>query len=238
MEIKRGAFSKTLDSFDIQETDKVSLFVYSKKTANLKRLDLAKLSPEKRTEKLKDFAKDNRFVAVVERGDAVFAFTSTKYADQLAGQQDLSIDGKKVSVKKLSETEYERLADVGQEIEKFLEVTPEEELQEQRDEKSEEKLVGAYKQRQYLAKLYDKVKYAAIDIMIMKMANIPERIKLSILTKMNEHIREEKERSKEASRKKDQKQAEIEQRVIYSGILKKQREKKEIETKEINREMK
>jgi hypothetical protein len=231
MEIRHDAVSKILD-FNFHKADKVSLFVYSNKSSKLKRLDLAELSPEKRVEKLKNWGKDNRFVAVVERGDAVFAFTSARNAEQLAGQSDLSIDGKKVSVKKLSDSEYERLSEVGQEIEKFLELNPKEKLQDHEDEKTQNKLSEAYLQRQSLNKKSDKSSYSAIDTMIMKMANIPEKIKFSILSRMNEDYRIEEKRSREEALKKEQKQEEIKGRIIQKEVINKEIDKKSIDKKE------
>src|SRR5436309_488931 len=101
MQIDKTVLEKIMGPIAAGEQEvKVSLFIASKKDPRLKKLDLdPSLSPAQRAEKLRKWAQDHRFVAVIEMGDKVFAHAHAKYAEQLKNQQDLAIDGKKVSVK-------------------------------------------------------------------------------------------------------------------------------------------
>jgi hypothetical protein len=226
MKIRSDALSNLLVNFD--SSDKVTLFVYSTKSANLKKVDLEHLSSEQRGAKLKKWAQDSRFVAVVEKGDNVFAYVNAKFVEQLSGQPNLSINGKKVAVKGLNETESIRLSEVGQAIEEFIEHTPEAKAHELLED---EKSLGTHSEgiiRDYFAKK-NNARFHGIDKMILSMANIPHTIKMSMLARWTSDARNEARRSREEDQAKEQAHQEIKRTAIHKEIL-----HKEIEVKEID----
>lgn len=104
------------DGFDV----KVSLFVVSPKNQRLKMLNLKDLSPEEREKKLSKWSKEDRFVAVIEIGDRVFAHMHKKHALILQDQKDLSLNGKKIELRSLTDKESLHLNAVGLAFEKHL----------------------------------------------------------------------------------------------------------------------
>ncbi|WP_068468262.1 hypothetical protein [Candidatus Protochlamydia phocaeensis] len=230
MEIKNEVLDQIFNSGEFQDKSdvKVSLFVISKKSPTLKLLNLEGLSPEKRLEKLRKVAQDNRFVAVVEKGDVLYAHVSPQFAERLSTAQDLSINGKKVAVKALSESEYERLAVVGETFEDYIRLNPEEGLQEEKnrqEDSRDRRNSGRSYVRQYFAKenlLSDVLK---MDLMILQMRNIPEKIKLAFLQKMNEMQREidrrkREEAAKNADKKYDILQTDLRKRIVKEEVIK------------------
>ena len=207
---------------DFNAKDKVSLFVYSK---GLKKIDLDHLSPVDRRAKLQNLAKDSRFVAVVEKGDTLFAFASTKLAEQLQGQQDLSIDGKRVSVKGLSDSEYDRLSEVGRAIESYIELNPHHEVQEEHREgksrNSEAHLLTSYQTKFHLKNL------TTFDKVILNLIKSDHKIIMSMLNKWNEASKEEAKKTKEDNLKKREASQDLLKREIYRGILKEEIKKEE-----------
>lgn len=118
MAINRAALEKIIgpiaeDQFDV----KVSLFVISSKSPRLKRIDLDNLTPEQRAEKLRKWGEQNRFVAVIEIGDKIFAHTHALNAEKLKNVKDLSLDGKKITVLALTNEQSKQLSDIGEAFE-------------------------------------------------------------------------------------------------------------------------
>src|SRR5262245_17108886 len=117
-EIKKAAIEQFMgpiaeDQFNV----KVSLFVVSTKNQRLKQINLDHLSPDERAAKLHKWGKDHRYVAVIEMGDMIFAHTHAKHAEQLQQIEDLSLDGKKITVKALTDEDAARLSAVGEAFE-------------------------------------------------------------------------------------------------------------------------
>lgn len=232
MQIDKAVMQKVMKSLAEtgDEEIRVSLFVVSKKDARLKKLALdPKLDVTQRAEKLHQWAKDHRFVAVIESGDKVFAHAHPKYADPLSKNQDLTIDGKRVSsVSVLTDEEAEQLSVIG---ETFMESI----LQEQKDEEEKEDAeriqpgVKGYRDaiRQYLSRselVSDQMQMAYV---IARMQNIPGQIILDCLKKMNADRREE-ERLKEA----DDKHFDTKRREIEKGEKRRSIVQEEIKSQE------
>ncbi|MCE2983256.1 MAG: glycoside hydrolase family 127 protein [Parachlamydia sp.] len=204
----------------------VNLFIASKKKPTLKKMDLTQLTLEQKLRKLNSWSKDQRFVAVVERGDVVFAFTSPHFAENLQSQHDLTVNGKKVAVKALSDQETDRLNAIVETFEDFVRLNPEEEIE---DEKEEERArarrendTRAVKDNLARANL---LSAALMDYLILHMQNIPNKIKKAFLKKMEEVRREQERVNKELDIKDEQRQQEIKQndlkkRVVQEDIIK------------------
>jgi hypothetical protein len=109
MQVSKISFEKVVGPFEGDQGITVSMFVVSKKNPGLKKLNLEGLNSDQRAAKLHRWGQEHRFVAVIEMGDKVFAHTHVKYAEQL-GKNDLSIDGKKVSIKALTDEEADKLS--------------------------------------------------------------------------------------------------------------------------------
>jgi hypothetical protein len=193
----------------------VSLFVVSKNKPGLKQLNLHNLSSEERTKKLQKWAQDNRFVAVIKKGDDIFAHAHAQTAEKLQKQDDLTIDGKKVAIKTLTDEEAAKLS-----TEVFEEFAREstEKVEERKSEKEREHdhtTAPGYVIRQYLAfkSLVNDQTYAGY--VIAKMQSMPGQIMLNCLRRLEEARREE-QKQKEA----DDKYFEIKHREIEKQIKK------------------
>lgn len=231
MNIKIEAMNQILSPLGLQGSDiAVSLFIVSKRAPRLKRLDLGELSSDEKVTKLRKWAQDNRFVAVVERGEVAYALASPQFAESLQNQPDLSINGKKVAVKALTETEVERLSSIGEAFEECLKVSPEEELQEESEDRSKEQQEAVSRQqlREYLARaalLSDAIK---MDYLILQMQNIPEKIKLAFLRKMQEMNRLIERRKKEDDLREEARNADIRRDDLRSRVRKEDIVKEEV----------
>lgn len=194
----------------------VSLFVVSSKSPRLKMLDLnSPLSAEKRAEKLRKWAEGHRLVAVIEAGDQVFAHANERFAAQLAQQHDLSINGKKVTVKALSDEQYEQLALVDAAFEEYVKQHP---IDEAKDlvEKSPD---SQHEIRQYLATHRLVSDQTFVAYLVAKMQNLSDEIILNCLRKMAESNREVARRRKEAEKKREILKEAIEREILKEEIL-------------------
>ncbi|MBA2369251.1 MAG: hypothetical protein H0V82_09545 [Candidatus Protochlamydia sp.] len=203
---------------------RVDLFIASKKRPQLKKLDLADLSPAERIKKLHNWSKDNRFVAVVEKGDMVYAFISPQFVESLQSQPDLAINGKKVSIKPLSEMEAKRLSSVAETFEEFVRLNPEEEIEdEQEEEKSEARRETS---QNYLKESLARAQLLSgtvMDFLILQMRNVPEKIKLAFLKKMgemrNEIDRRKKEQDiKDGAKHETIKHQDLKKRIVHDEV--------------------
>ncbi len=227
MDIKPESIEKILGPMATSEGEaiKVSLYIVSTKWPRLKKLDLSNLNPEERAAKLKKWAEGNRFVAVVEMGDRVFAYANAEFAEKLQKQHDLSLDGKRVAVTDLSEDAYKYLSTIGEAFEDYLLNTPQEEQFTAivtKEKQTEEKDQNLPPIRQYLAgkRLLSDQLYM-IDALIAKMENIPHKVILSCLQRMNEIQREiaERQREDEEEREMEKKRnsAPRDQKIYFEG---------------------
>jgi hypothetical protein len=222
MEINKKVLEKIMGP--IVEGDqeiKVSLFIASKKNPRLKKLNLEKaISPEDRAAKLHKWAQDNRFVAVIEMGDKVFAHAHANVAERL-GKQDLAIDGKKVSVKALSEEESKQLSIVGEAFEEFVLQVPEEKEEKENKEEAHAQYTGSISSiRQYLAESRLVSDQMHMHYLIARMQNIPGEVILDCLRRFNEALREEKKRKEENDKYFAIKEREIEKAIRRGEITK------------------
>lgn len=225
--IKRSGLEQFLKPAGISGEDmRVDLFIASKKRPQLKKLDLANLSADERIKKLHNWSKDNRFVAVVEKGDMVYAFISPQFVESLQSQPDLAINGKKVNIKPLSEMEAKRLSSVAETFEEFVRLNPEEEIEEeQEEEKSEARRETS---QNYLKESIARAQLlsgAVMDFLILQMRNVPEKIKLAFLKKMTEMRNEIEKRKKEQDIKEEAKHTtikhqDLKKRIVHEEIIK------------------
>ncbi len=201
--IRNGALENILPPAGLFTADvSVNLFVASKGLNRLKKVNLADLTPEQQTDKLHKWVKNNRFVAVVEKGDAIYAFASPQIVVGLQNQS-LTINDKQVTVKELSDEESERLSVViGETFNDFSHHNLLEELQEdhKRDEISRERRENARASvREYFASADLMSDLMKIDYLILQMRNLPTKIIQAFLKKMQEiRLAEEKRRKEDA----------------------------------------
>lgn len=226
MQINKEMMIKIMGPIAESEDLKVSLFIVSKKDPRLKKLNLdPTLAPEKRAAKLRQWAEEQRFVAVIEMGDKVFAHANEKFAQQLEKQQDLSIEGKKVAVKTLTDDESEKLSLLGENFEDYLltEVDESEAKEEGKHKEVSAFVDSRYQLREYLALnrlISDKI---YMDHVIARMENVPGEVILNCLKRFEEARRED-QRQKEA----DEKHHRIKDQEIQKSILKEEIKQGEI----------
>lgn len=115
---------------------KVSLFVVSSKGqySGIKQLNFDGLSQEKRAEKLKKYAQEMRFVAVVEIGDTIFVNVRAQYAKEVKSIDSPDLSHKSFTIQELTD---DQAAQLGEVFEKYLLPVDKENLQ--KDEKESEK---------------------------------------------------------------------------------------------------
>ena len=84
MRIDKNLLAGIIGSIEGTGEVTVSLFIMLSKSSRLKKLDLdPNLSREERAEKLHKYAQQHRFVAVIEKGDQVFAHAHAEHAEKL-----------------------------------------------------------------------------------------------------------------------------------------------------------
>jgi hypothetical protein len=131
MEIKKAAIENFVGLVNC-DIEKVSLCVISSKAPRIKPLNLKGLSPEKRAEKLQKWGKEDRFILIIEKGDIVCAHVHAKYVEQLRRSEDLSLDGRKMSVQDLSDEQAKQVSAIGEAFdENVLNGFEEEEIEEE-----------------------------------------------------------------------------------------------------------
>lgn len=213
MKLDKGVLEKMMGPMAEGEVN-VSLFVVSAKHPRLKKLDLdPHLSPEKRAEKLHKWAQQHRFVAVIEIGDQMFAHTHANYADKLQGIEELSIGGKKVTIKALTDEEAEQLSSVGEAFEQY--VLDEAKEEEKPAEASDVQIRS--EARQFLATQKLVSDQMHMNFVIASMQNVPGKVILDCLRLFSEARREAEKQKKE-----DQRRADIKEEVIRKDILKRE----------------
>lgn len=115
IEIKKATIENFITPIEgTGEIRKITLFLVSGKNPRLKKINLDHLSSEDRRAKLKSWGQEYRFVLVIEKGDMVFAHAHQKYAELLQKSDGLSLEGRKVTVKALSDEQAERVSAIGQ----------------------------------------------------------------------------------------------------------------------------
>lgn len=193
-EIKKEDLRRVFGAYEPErfQQAQVSLFIISSKYPRLKKLDLDGLSSEKRAEKLQKWGNEHRFVAVIQIGDQVFAHASAKFAEQLEKQKDLTIDGKNVSIKTLTDEESDLLAAVGEAYESHV-LIPEEKKESDSKNVSQgpSKNSTTTANRQYYALRNLVSDETLANHWILRIAKIPGQIILTALQRMNEARRED-----------------------------------------------
>lgn len=209
---------KDVNPTELEDT-KISLFVCSKNNQAIKKLDLDKLTPEQRIAKLNKYAEKNRLVAVIEKGDYLCALMCSDNAKQFANQEKpLTIEGRKVEVKGLSDQEYCDLTKISLAIRNVIETD-----KKQNDVKPQ---VAFSKHRGDLAdtKLQE---IRAIEF-IGKIENIPGKIKQRLLDQWSENIKAIAEQKKAKNKQEDAQQTIEKAKNIKEMEIKKQNGKLEI----------
>lgn len=217
---------------------KVSLFVVSKKNQNFKKIDLENLTPEQRAAKLHKWAQEHRFVAVIEMGDMIFAHAHGKHVERLEGIEQLSLNGKKVTVKALTDQDAERLSAVGEAFEEHVVQNLEEKSVEKKEKFDKEDVddssTGRHPiAREYLAKnrlVSDQLQmHFLLDQMVK---NKLGKIITNCIQQYNEARRQE-QKQQEA----EYQHTEIIRSEVKKGVLRNELKNAEIGKKEIQEEI-
>lgn len=198
-----------------QESVKLSLFVVSTKNSSIKKLDLHHLTPEQRAKKLEKWSKESRFVAVIEKGDQIYAHVSPTIADRL---QPLSLKGRAVTIETLNASEYEELSRIGHEVLELEEII---EAPLKLDVKKEEKTTASPSYRDFFRSrdlVQDRMRDYLRDAMLLQMESIPEKVKLAIIRRMNETQAEIRRQAEEDNKKIETKHETVKKKEIERGI--------------------
>lgn len=234
MKINKDDFKKIVNFAPIagtSEEPRVSLYIISRTLgkANLKKLDLAKLSPEEREKKFRKWAEEKRFAAVVEIGNRFIAHTNAKFHGTL-DQENLTLDGKKVdniTFQALNEDEYDQLSLIGQAFEHYL--LENEQLVEKEEEEHDHSISFHQAIREYLTKSSLMSDRMHMNYLIARFENVPRQVILNFLRRMNEdRIAEQRQKEK------DDKNYKIKQQEIQKEILKEEITRGEIHRQENN----
>ena len=195
---------------------KVSLFIVSSKSPHLKKLNLDNLSTEERTRKLHKWGQAYRFVAVIELGDMIFAHTYAKHAEKLQALEDLSLNGKKVAVKALTEEESQQLSAIGEAFEEHVLISSEEESKETEEESNQQSQANSgYVSYQYLAR--DRLMHPQLQTYFL----IEHMVKRSLGKILSDCMQKYLEAQRELQKQKeaDEKYYRIKQQEIKREIL-------------------
>lgn len=206
----------------------ISLFMVSTKDSSLKKLNLDKLSLEERREQLKAWGRENRFVLVIEKGDQLFAHVHNQYVQDLQRCEALSLGGRKVTVKALSDEEAAELSAIGEACEDLIA----EEEEEKKEEKVERQNIYNY------SSVYQRVFGKGAQVSTPTHFLVGQLVKhhlsqiLIDCMKRFEEARRELEKQKEASDKKSEILKEEIKKEVFRGEVKKE-EISRIELKKI-----
>jgi hypothetical protein len=214
-----GMLNHPFNSSDVDVT--VNLFVASK-NGRLKKIDLSQ-----HLGKIEKWAKDNRFVAVVENGNQVFAWASPQIVASLKQQGELKIEGKQITYQELSDDDSEKMSVVAMEA---LNLVEDSEKDETTQAKSSSDETTKSFVREYLAKISTTSlpKTLLIDSLIYQMANIQGKQVLKFLQQMQEIRNEQERRKKEDEIRNEAKAMDRKHEILTGEILKEEIKKNEL----------
>lgn len=226
--IKKTALEKFMGPIAEGRLDvKVSLFVVSSKNQRLKKLNLDKLSLEERAAKLEKWGRENRFVAVIQIGDQMFAHAHAQYAKHWQDAGNLTLDGKSVTVKSLSDEESEQLSAVGQAFDDHL-------LKEDEGEQHLEHVEGGSGIGDFTP---SRRQYFAVKGLVSDQTHSSLLIELMVKRNMSQIITRCMEQYSEAKREeRKQQEADDKHFDIIRSEIKKDIQKSEIKQEEIQRQ--
>lgn len=225
MEINKKLLDKIAQSSPIDNTGEISfsLMVASKKNPGIKKLNLQHLTVEQRKEKLAKYAAENRFVAMIRKGDEVFAHAHKDFAEGLKNLAEFSFEGRKVTqIVGLSDKDYtEEMSLVLEAFESSLMEEP----KKQEEESESDVLANSVSKSSNPHVKQTAANKAPSSMMtfLLEMAAKPGKIVLDCLRKVNEDRRAE-EKQKEV----DEKHFQIKQQEIQKGILKEEITKEQV----------
>lgn len=210
-----------------RDIGKVSLFRVSSKNSGLKKINLESLTLEERSEKLKMWGKEHRFVLVIEKGDIVFAHTHAKYAEQLQNLDALSLNDRKVKVVALSEEQASHVSAIGIAFEEY--VLGEEEV----EEKNEELLEKNHDAQMKMDRPQSKVQVTVPKDQGQTRFLITQMVKMNLGSMISQCLKRFQEARQELKQqeKEDLKREELKKEVIQYTVKKGQIQEKELKTK-------
>lgn len=187
----------------------VSLYVVYKGN-KLKKLELEGLSPVERAAELKKWAKSDHFVAVVQKGDQIYAHVSPTIAKQ---NPDFTLEGKKIKLVELSAEEAAELIAAGLAMDKLFEGETEKKIPHHE-----------HAQGSALAKIkhasHGSIPTHAIDELKYELHQAQHKIITKFLKKWAENVNKEAKRHREADKEHLAKKREIEDTELKKEIKK------------------
>lgn len=200
----------------------VALFVVAKNSGRLKALTFDPgVSPEERARKLHKWAEQHRFVALIVAGQEAYAHANAAYVQQLEGVQE--VEGRKLTVRALSDEESDQLAAVGEAFEEYV-------LENQEEEKTHEESETSHRHlevRQFFATQSLVSDDMHMNFIIASLQNIPSKVILNCLKQFSEARRED-----EKQRKADERRQEIFEQELAKDISKRRIKKEAIESQD------
>jgi len=204
----------------------VSFYVLSKKSPKIKQLNLEKLT----LDKLHKYEEQHRLVVVVATHGTFVAFMDANKAAQVG--TDLTIDGKSVTVKQLSDEEYEQLKKISELINEAKEKA-------ETDKKIAKPIVvesrPAAPRRRIQPGLASVQYESTFTQFIFKIAHISERIKSRILEAWNENLQQIKKIKQEEARQDLDKHFDIKRSEVKKQDLKHEVTAEQVKKNEIQR---
>lgn len=227
MNIDRITLEKLMQTMGEERDVTLSIFVLSDTRAGLTRLALENLSKNDRKAKLKEYAKQNSLVAVIEKGDEAFAHVNSAQFEKLQGKS-LSIEGKTVALKAISDEGYDQLTAI---VAAFGEsvLQPEEE----KSEDSKEVPVES-EQRRFFAG--QGLVRDPIFIHYASMQNMPSKIISNFIRRMNEARREDQERKRADEERDSREKKEIKRQILNKEIVSDETKRQELNQQVLKRD--
>lgn len=203
---------------------KVCFYVISDKTFTFKKILIEEMTLVEEIDQLKRWTQEKRLVTAVEKGNQIYAFASSGVTEKFK-DKNLSIEGKKVDLQILSDSEYEHIIKIGELVRKLLESNLTSKKKTNRRESNGSKPV--YKTKAVSSRNLE------ISNLLRKLETCTNRIKQNILKKWAEDILEKERLKKEDEKRHRIKKEEIEKRELEKRILNDEINKDEIERREL-----
>ena len=189
---------------------KVRFYVLDKEESLLKRIVIEEMVRIGESARLQAWAQEKQLITTVEKGDKVFAFTSSNVSEKMKGK-DFSIDGKEVVVEILTARDYDDIVKISAFVIALLESNNASKTEKK---SASERIIRRMPTPQERAmdnfEMYD---------LFRKLINHSEKVKDRLLAKWRESNLEQRSLNEEAHKRKQMKKKDIEHRLLEKDIL-------------------
>lgn len=209
----------------------ISIYFYSQRRNIYTVLDLTAI--ETLSVARKEKLKLGNYILVAEMANgASYAMLNQVVASQTQAQEMITISGKTLKVKTLTDEEAERLKQVGESLENFIVITPHENSKEShhRDQRDHFRHSHGKNVRDYLSYIQNTSTYT-FDKIRTNVLFFVEQLKMGIAQSFSENTRAEAARSKKANQEKMETSEQIKEEIIRKEIL-----RDGVETDEVKRD--